>query len=170
MYTHCLYCKNKVNNVYYNESHSSWSLSPPGIRHIGCYYYMPQLNHSLKLLEELTPDLSDEPSTRTDPIRKCGQAAQDFSFTFFALSAKYCISGSNKLSDYQQKQSTLCRDGVGGYSSGYFVMDVYQINNAQAFQVSAHQIANHSPAFTSSVLTLALSMHAVFMTTLTSLQ
>ena len=130
---------------------------------------MPQFNHSLTLLEEMTPDLSDEPSTRTDPIRKCGQAAQDFSFNFFALSANYCISGTNKSSDYQQKQSTLCRDGVGGYSLGYFVMDVYQINNAQAFQVSAHQITNHSPAFTSSVLTLVLSMHAVFMTALTIL-
>ena len=150
--------------------HASWTLSSAGIRHLGCYYYMPQFNSSLTLLEEMTPDLSDEPFTRTDPIRKCGQAAQSFSFIFFALSAKYCISGSNKLSDYQRKKSTLCRDGVGSYSSGYFVMDVYQINNAQAFQVSAPQIANHSPASTSSVLTLVLSMHAVFMTTLTILQ
>jgi len=139
---------------------------------------VPRFSRALGLLEGLTPDLSDNPFTRTDPIRKCGQAARNFSFTLFAVSAKYCISGSNRLSDYQYVETTFCRDGVGGYISGYFVMDVYQIVNTQTFRDSAAQIANpngtiadnngSSAACSSGFITLLATL-TVLMTVLTVL-
>jgi len=140
-----------------------------GLQHIGCYY-VPRFSRALGLLEGLTPDLSDNPFTRTDPIRKCGQAARNFSFTLFAVSAKYCISGSNRLSDYQYVETTFCRDGVGGYVSGYFVMDVYQIVNIQSFQDSAAQIDSGSSAACSSGFVTLLATLTVLMTVLTLLQ
>ena len=150
---------------------------PIGLQPIGCYY-VPRFSRALGLLEGLTPDLSDNPFTRTDPVRKCGQAARSRSFTFFAVAAKYCISGSNRLSDYQYVAATFCRDGVGGYSQGYFVMDVYQIVNTQTFRDSAAQVAlngtipdnNGSSAASSPHFVTLLAMLAVLMTVLTILQ
>ena len=83
------------------------------------------------------------------------------------MSANYCISGSNRLSDYQTTTSNLCQDGVGAYRFGVFFMDVYQIVGSQDFRISADEIANHgSPVVTASVLTLLLSVLAVLGTTL----
>ena len=97
---------------------------------------MPRFSDSLGLLEGLTEDLSDSPFTRTDPIRKCGLAAQQYGFWMFAVSSGYCVSGSNSLTDYQYVQATACSNGIGGYSAGYFTMDVYEITNQQMFQDS----------------------------------
>ena len=142
------------------------SFHSPGLQHVGCYT-VPRFSRSLALLEGLTEDLSDQPRNRIDPVRKCGQGAQQFRFTLFSVSANYCISGSNRLSDYQTEDSTFCQDGVGAYRFGVFFMDVYQIVSNQDFQVSADEIANsHSPVLTPSVVTLLLSMLAVLGTTL----
>ena len=147
----------------------------PGLQHVGCYA-VPRFSRSLALLEGLTDDLSDQPRNRIDPIRKCGQGAQTYSFSLFSVSANYCISGSNRLSDYQTTTSTLCQDGVGAYRFGTFFMDVYQIVSMQDFRISADEIANPtsptttpfsgSPVTTASVLTLLLSVLAVLGTTL----
>ena len=59
----------------------------------------------------------------------------------FAVSVGYCISGSNRLSDYQYVRSSFCDNGDGGYISGYFVMDVYRIQDQQRFLDSISQVA-----------------------------
>ncbi len=107
----------------------------PGLKHLGCYY-VNRFSRALGLLEKLTEDLMDDPTTRTNPIRKCASAAQDYSYRLFALSTGYCISGSNNLRDYQYVRSEACRDGIGAYVSGYFIMDVYEIVNTRTFQDS----------------------------------
>ncbi len=111
----------------------------PGIRHLGCFY-LNRYSRALRLLERLTPDLMDSPPTRTQPVRKCGLAAQQYSFDFFALSAGYCISGSNDFTDYQYVPSEACQDGKGAYVSGYFIMDVYEILDNQRFQDSISSV------------------------------
>ena len=98
---------------------------------------MPRFSSALGLLEGTTHDLSDNPTTRRDPIRKCGSTAQRLGFNYFAVSAGYCISQSNDVNDYRYIPSSICDNGVGGYINGYFVMDVYEITNMQAFQDSA---------------------------------
>ena len=140
----------------------------PGLQHVGCYA-VPRFSRSLALLEGLTDDLSDQPRNRIDPIRKCGQGAQTYRFSLFSVSANYCISGSNRLSDYQTTTSNLCQDGVGAYRFGTFFMDVYQIVDTQDFRVSADEVANPfsgSPALIASVFSLLLSVLAVLGTTL----
>jgi len=141
------------------------SFHSPGLQHVGCYN-VPRFSRSLALLEGLTEDLSDQPRNRIDPVRKCGQGAQQFRFSLFSVSANYCISGSNRLSDYQTTDSTLCQDGVGAYRFGVFFMDVYQIVSNQDFQVSADAIANSFSVLTASLVTLLLSMVAALGTTL----
>ena len=156
-----IHCINRLDQLLMHCSFHS-----PGLQHVGCYT-VPRFSRSLALLEGLTEDLSDQPRNRIDPVRKCGQGAQQFRFTLFSVSANYCISGSNRLSDYQTEDSTFCQDGVGAYRFGVFFMDVYQIVSNQDFQVSADEIANsHSPVLTPSVVTLLLSMLAVLGTTL----
>ena len=103
-----------------------------GLQHVGCYFVPPR-SQFIGLLEGSTEDLSDDPVTRTNPIRKCGSAAQQRRFTYFAISVGYCISGSNRLSDYQYVRSNLCQNGVGNYYRGYFLMDIYQIVNQGTF-------------------------------------
>ena len=106
-----------------------------GLQHVGCYF-VNRFSRALGLMENLTPELSDNPTTRTNPIRKCATAAQQYSYRLFALSTGYCISGSNRRSDYQYVRSDTCRNGIGAYVSGYFVMDVYEIVNLQTFRDS----------------------------------
>lgn len=105
-----------------------------GIQYRGCWY----LNTRTRLgtLEGRNRDLSDNPFSRTNPVSKCGLAAQNGSFFLFGVSLGYCISGSNRLADYQYVQSSLCRDGRGGYSRGYFIMDVFEISNQRSFMDS----------------------------------
>ena len=150
---------------------------PTGLQHVGCYY-VPRFSNRLGLLEGLTEDLSDDPRTRTNPIRKCGAGAQEFNFNLFAVSTGYCISGSNRLRDYQYVRSRFCNNGVGGFIFGYFVMDVYEIVDTQVFQDSAgivgpspspsptavaNENGNGSSALSSSIVLLLISV----LTTLT---
>lgn len=115
-----------------------------GLQHVGCYFFPGY--RRLRLLEGTTTDLSDNPRTRTNPIGKCGAGAQASDYRIFSISTGYCISGSNRLSDYQYVQNTYCQNGVGGTVRSvngnlYYVMDVYQIQDPQVFLDSVSQVA-----------------------------
>ena len=110
-----------------------------GLQHIGCYY-VPRFSNFLSLLEGRTPDVLDNPLTRQNPVRKCGKAAQTLRFNLFGVSLGYCISGSNRITDYQYVRSALCADGNGGYSRGYYIMDVYEVVNVQSFSDSVQAV------------------------------
>ena len=87
----------------------------------------------------MTRDLSDSPTSRTEPVRKCGTASLDQGNTYFSLGGEgICFSGSNQISDYiGGGESQSCSDGRGNYFGGQFVMDVYHIDDAIAFQDSS---------------------------------
>ena len=106
------------------------SIDCAGFRSLGCWYLNTRTGR-LRTLEGRTADLSDDPTTRTDPVGKCGVAAREGNFNFFGVTLGHCISGSNLLSDYRHRRSGLCRDGRGGYNSNgnSFVMNVYQTAN-----------------------------------------
>ncbi len=91
------------------------------------------------LLEGTTPDLSDNPQGRLDPIRKCGVGAALQDIQYFSLSVGYCISGSNNINDYQvfEANEDFCYNGIGGYIEGYFIMDVYELFDIPSFSDSA---------------------------------
>lgn len=112
-----------------------------GLQRVGCFF-VPRFSRSIGLLEGQTPDLSDDPLARIDPIRKCGTGAQQFNYRLFAVSAGYCISGSNRQSDYTAgtRASNLCSNGVGNVVNGNFLMDVYEIQDPEAFRNSVAQI------------------------------
>ena len=119
---------------------NSTVLHTAGLLHIGCYF-VPQFSDMIGLLEGTTADLSDDPVTRTEPIRKCGMGAQQRDYQFFAISVGYCISGSTQVADYtSERSSNLCNDGVGAYFRGHFLMDVYEILDKNAFLDSVSQI------------------------------
>ncbi len=121
-----------------------YSIYAAGLQHVGCYFFPGY--RQLRLLEGETDDLTGNPRTRTNPIGKCGAGAQAGGYRIFSISTGYCISGSNRLSDYQYVQNTYCRNGVGGTvraTNGnlYYVMDVYQIQDSQVFLDSVSQVA-----------------------------
>ncbi len=143
-------------NEYLQYLTTSFFVPTAGLKHLGCYY-VNRFSRALGLLEKLTKDLMDDPTTRTNPIRKCASAAQDYSYSLFALSAGYCISGSNNRLDYQYVRSEACRDGRGAFVSGYFIMDVYEIVNTRTFQdsISPEGAMTTLPVTTSSNTTSA---------------
>lgn len=97
----------------------------------------------MRLLERTTPDLSDNPFTRTEPVRKCGTAAQLQSYTLFGVAVGYCISGSSSLDSYSASGSSgLCTNGTGDYNSRFrvFSMDIYEVSNQQSFSDSVQEI------------------------------
>ena len=107
----------------------------------------PSRSNTIKLLEGTTPELSDEPTTRTDAVAKCGLAATKQGYEYFGVSIGYCISGSNNSEDYNNTNSFYpgwCVDGVGAvYYSGryvYYFMDVYKVVDVSSFTVSADQV------------------------------
>ena len=108
-----------------------------GIEHRGCWFLNVR-NPNLRLLEGSTPELSDNPFTRTDPKAKCSVAAEMFNLRFFGVTVGYCVSGSNTLSDYQYIESTECQGDRGAYNRNnrFFVMDVYEITDMSAFMDS----------------------------------
>ena len=114
-----------------------------GLRDLGCYF-TPRFSNSLALFEGVTSSVSDDPLTRKDPILKCGMAAQEYNYTIFAVSIGYCISGSNQESDYQDFPSNLCENGVGAVIGGIFMMNVYEIQDPEAFRDSSTQILSPS--------------------------
>eukprot|EP00731_Ephydatia_muelleri_P037858 Em0582g1a len=102
--------------------------TPLKVTHKGCFYLSTN-NVRLGSLESSTLDLSDNPRSRMNAVVKCQQAAQQFGFEIFAISLGYCISGSNRLSDYQLNPASddSCHNGLGGWVSGHYAMDLYQI-------------------------------------------
>ena len=78
-------------------------------------------------------EVSDKPSDRQQPVKKCAQAAEKLGYSLFAVSVNHCISGSNAVADYQTTKAGFCSDGVGGYKRGYYAMDVYWIANSETF-------------------------------------
>ena len=98
----------------------------------------------MKLLENTIPELSDEPSTRTQPVAKCGLGATKHGFDTFGVSVGYCISGSSDTTDYTiYHYPGYCSEGNGGiYYAGiyaYFFMDVYKVLNVSYFTASAEE-------------------------------
>ena len=174
-----------------------------GIQHEGCYF-VPAYSSSLYFLEGETQDLTDDPLTREEPVRKCGTAAQLLGYRYFAVTTGYCVSGSSNLTDYTlylAPQPDLCVSGIGeevvtlhmdthvhihlhtcththictshactharnigGWYAGYFLMDVYEITDAQRFADSVESIVGSETtpeamdATTSSALTTTVSV------------
>ena len=90
------------------------------------------------MYEKMTTDLSDSPTSRTEPVRKCGTASLDQGNTYFSLAEGMCFGGSNQISDYIiGGESQLCSDGQGNYFGGQFAIDVYHIDDVIAFQDSS---------------------------------
>ena len=122
--------------------------------HIGCNL-VPSGSTTLKLLENTTPELSDNPLTRTEPVAKCGLAATNQGYKYFGVSTGYCISGSNNKEHYNNSDSYYpgrCKDGVGaihyrGRHTFYF-MDVYEVTDASSFTASADSAINPDSAAT----------------------
>ena len=116
-----------------------------GLKHIGCYS-LSSVSQSLKLLEGLTPELSDSAVTRTKPVDKCGLAALKFGYTAFGLVVGLCVSGSNNTSDYARFEGHFCQNGKGGSFQGIFFMDVYEIGSPEAYSdgVGDHHEETHS--------------------------
>ena len=114
-----------------------------GLVYIGCNL-VPSTSAILELLEATTPELSDNPLNRTEPVAKCGLAAIKQRYEYFGVSIGYCISGSNNIEDYNNSNSYYpgwCNDGVGEvYYSGshtYYFMDVYKVTDVSSFNASA---------------------------------
>ncbi len=112
------------------QQHDPHLLSITGLQHIDCYY-VPSYSTELGLLEGLTEDLTDDPLTRPDAVQRCAKAATELGYSIFAVSIGYCISGSSNVDDYKYVRSSICNNGIGGYSRGYFGMDVYEIMEAE---------------------------------------
>lgn len=90
-------------------------------------------SQSLKLLEGLTPEVSDSAVTRTKPVEKCGLAAVKLGYTVFGLIVGFCVSGSNNTSDYTRFEGYFCEDGKGGSFQGTLFMDVYEIGSPETY-------------------------------------
>ena len=103
-----------------------------GLRHEGCYRVLS--GNGLFLLEGRTSELKDNPFRRTEPVPKCARAATQNSFSIIGVSAGYCISGNERLSDFTEVASSLCKDGRGAYGRGLFHMDVYTITDRSVFR------------------------------------
>ena len=116
------------------------------MRKIGCYL-VPNFATPLQLLEGINPELSDNPFTRVDPIRKCGQGAVESGFDAFSLAEQICISGSSTLRHYETFEADgFCSDGVGGYAFGLYFMDVYELFDIPNFADSAGFVAPPEPS------------------------
>ena len=123
-----------------------------GEEKVGCYL-VPSSSDTLSLLEDTTAYLSDDPTTRTQPVAKCGLSAMEQGFNIFGVSVGYCISGSNNPDDYKDfYYPGYCSDGNGGVfyvgSFPYFFMDVYKIVDVSDFTTSADEavLADASPS------------------------
>uniref|UniRef100_A0A1X7U7E3 Uncharacterized protein n=1 Tax=Amphimedon queenslandica TaxID=400682 RepID=A0A1X7U7E3_AMPQE len=101
------------------------------LNHLGCYSVL--VSGSLKLLEGLTPEVSDSAIIRTKPVEKCGLAAVKLGYTVFGLILGFCVSGSNETSDYTRFEGYFCQDGKGGLFQGTYFMDVYEIGSPEAY-------------------------------------
>ena len=123
-----------------------------GIKYHGCWYFNSR-SDQISLLEKTTPELRDSPLTRERPVSKCGVAAQKLNYDIFGITLGHCLSGTNRLSDYQYIASSLCRDGRGAYRRNSFIMDVYEITDGRSFSDSVMQINNPNWYATNSTTT-----------------
>ena len=94
----------------------------------------------LKLLENLTPDLSDSAINREKPVEKCGMGALQFNYTAFSITLGFCISGSNRTEAYTQFQGYFCQNGKGGNFDQFLFMDVYEIEEPQAYSDALQEV------------------------------
>lgn len=100
----------------------------------------------LYLLEGQFDYLNDNPFRRTQAVEKCAKAASQLTYSVMAVSAGYCISGNNRLSDYKHFSGNECKDGRGAYSNGVFYMDVYSITDPKIFNDDIPQILSDPTA------------------------
>ena len=150
-----------------------------GLTYVGCFYLVRRYAYNLLSLEGATEDLTDNYQNRTQPVRKCGQAAAEYNYATFSLVNGYCISGSNDTDDYTVfGASDNCQNGTGDireveaydwrygrYRVTLYSMDVYRISNVVSFDTSVANILS-SPEDSSSAAasTLKLSTVATVMT------
>ncbi len=100
-----------------------------GLSQVGCYT-PPE---GLKSLEGSTTDLSDDPKTRTEPVRKCATKAVQDGYKVFALVAGSCHSGVSSLEEFTAgNQSNLCTE-----LDVAVAVDVYNVTDLQAFKETA---------------------------------
>lgn len=145
-----------------------------GLKHEGCYRVLA--GYGLFLLEGRVDILRGEsPFQRTRPVEKCGEAATELSYSVMAVSAGYCISGNNRLSNYKKSPASQCKDGKGAYARGAFYMDVYTITDPAAFknsdvpQTLRDSTANEQGLTPSSGLVAGMSTETVVIATLSIL-
>lgn len=106
---------------------------------MGCFA-IPSVVQNLRLLENETPDLSDSATTRTKAVEKCGLGAIQFHYNAFSVALGFCISGSNNTNEYTQSPGFFCADGKGGLFDNAVYMDVYKIENPQAYSDALHEV------------------------------
>ena len=112
---------------------------------MGCYR-LPNL--TIQLFESAAELLSEDPSTRQDPVRRCGSAARRGGHTHFALALGMCYSGSDNLADYiVAGESEACDKGRGNLLNGHFSIDVYNITDSTSFQESVSASETCGPNF-----------------------
>ncbi|XP_019850969.1 PREDICTED: zinc metalloproteinase nas-14-like [Amphimedon queenslandica] len=110
-----------------------------GLKSLGCYS-VPAVTTELKLLENLTPDLSDSAITREKAVEKCGMGALQYHYKAFSVTLGFCISGSNRTEAYTQFEGYFCRDGKGGNFDQFLFMDVYEIEQPQAYSDALQEV------------------------------
>ena len=116
-----------------------------GLVHLGCYR-LPNL--TITLFESATELLSEDPSNRREPVKRCGSVARQGGHTHFALALGMCYSGSDNLADYTVAgESKACNKGRGNLADGYFSIDVYNITDSTAFQESVSASESCGPNF-----------------------
>ena len=116
-----------------------------GLVHFGCYR-LPNL--TITLFESATELLSEDPSNRREPVKRCGSVARQGGHTHFALALGMCYSGSDNLADYTVAgESKACNKGRGNLADGYFSIDVYNITDSTAFQESVSASESCGPNF-----------------------
>ena len=115
-----------------------------GISHIGCYK-LSLLKGAVEYLEETSEHLTEDPSNRTEPIRKCAQSAHSINRPYFILALGLCYSGSNELQSYfdnEGVESGVCRNGTGNYYGSTLIGDVYYIEDDDKFEASSDRAEN----------------------------
>lgn len=150
------------------------SVVTAGLTYVGCFYLVRRYAYNLLSLEGATEDLTDNYQNRTQPVRKCGQAAREYNYTTFSIINGYCISGSNDTDDYTVfGASDNCQNGTGdireveAYSLRYgryrvtlYSMDVYRISNVVSFDTSVEAILS-PPEDSSSAASSSLKLPTV---------
>lgn len=111
-----------------------------GLSYHGCYRVPPP--GQITFLEDTNILLDDDPYNRSEPIRKCGQVANQRGYRYFGIALGLCYSGPHPVDRYQTDgQSILCQNGTGSFF-GYFAMDVYEISDRDLFFETSSSAGN----------------------------